>query len=63
MKYILLILLIINNLIMNALKNHDILKYISLFINYKHIWYLSAFNKNISYEDDYWMYSNARNLR
>ena len=46
---------------MNILKNHDILKNISLFINYKHIWYLSVFNKNISYDDDYWMH-RAKNL-
>ena len=41
---------------MNTLKNHDILKNISLFINYKHIWYLSIFSKNISYNDNYWRY-------
>ena len=46
---------------MNILKNHDILKNISLFINYKHIWYLSVFNKNILYDDDYWNY-RAKNI-
>ena len=41
--------------------NLDLLKNISLFINYKHIWYLVIFNKKISYDDNYWNY-RAKNI-
>ena len=46
---------------MNILKNHDILKNISLFINFKNIWYLKIFNKKITYDDNYWNY-RAKNI-
>lgn len=46
---------------MHILSCQDILKHISLFINYQHIWYTTIINKKISYNDDYWKY-RAKNI-